>query len=54
MMCELPEVRAEGLNFTQLFVNGKHVPYVVPEKTRKNAEGDIIEAFELKEEAATL
>ncbi|NIM47822.1 MAG: signaling protein, partial [Gemmatimonadales bacterium] len=23
MMCELPEVRAEGLGFTQLFVNGK-------------------------------
>jgi len=29
----------------KLFVNGKHVPYVVPEKTRRNEKGDVIEAF---------
>ena len=29
----------------KLFVNGQHVKYVVPEKTRKNEKGDIIDAF---------
>ena len=29
----------------KLFVNGKHVPYVVPEKTRRNEKGDVLDAF---------
>jgi hypothetical protein len=29
----------------KLFVNGKHIPYVVPEKTRANEAGDVLEAF---------
>jgi hypothetical protein len=29
----------------KLFVNGQHIPYIVPEKTRKNEKGDIIDAF---------
>jgi hypothetical protein len=29
----------------KLFVNGQHVQYVVPEKTRRNEKGDVIDAF---------
>ena len=29
----------------KLFVNGQHIPYVVPEKTRRNEKGDRIDAF---------
>ncbi len=29
----------------KLFVNGKHVPYVVPEDTRRHKEGDVLDRF---------
>ena len=29
----------------KLFVNGKHVPYIVPEKTRRNEKGEVLDAF---------
>jgi hypothetical protein len=30
----------------KVFVNGRHVPYVVPEKTRKHEAGTVLDAFE--------
>lgn len=29
----------------KVFVNGKHIPYIVPEKTRNNEAGDTLDAF---------